>query len=161
MTIGSLSLKTSKKSKINGKNDTKCLKNAVKTAKKPILREKCAAIPDSVTAKRTETRGGLQNFKGKNHVLTPERARELSFKATEIKKVRAAARARLLDIALHKGQLENLFQAGLNGDTEAMAIAEKAAKMVGLDYQASPEASQKIELAGKLDNSLNVKIEKV
>ena len=75
--------------------------------------------------------------------------------------MRAAARARLLDIALHKGQLENLFQAGLNGDTEAMAIAEKAAKMVGLDYQASPEASQKIELAGKLDNNLNVKIEKV
>ena len=143
------------KLKVNGKNDTKCLKNAVKTAKKPILREKCA-----ITAKKTETRGGLQNFKG-NHVLTPERARELSFKATEIKKVRAAARARLLDIALHKGQLENLFQAGLNGDTEAMAIAEKAAKMVGLDYQASPEASQKIELAGKLDNSLNVHIEKV
>ena len=148
-----------KKTGIKYKNDTKCLKNAVKTAKKPILREKCAAA-ESATAKKTETRGGLQNFKGK-HVLTPERARELSFKATEIKKVRAAARARLLDIALRKGQLENLFQAGLDGDTEAMAIAEKAAKMVGLDYQASPEASQKIELAGKLDNNLNVKIEKV
>ena len=135
-------------------------KSTVKTAKKPILREKCAAIAESVTAKKTETRGGLQNFRG-NHVLTPERARELSFKATEIKKVRAAARARLLDIALHKGQLENLFQAGLNGDTEAMAIAEKAAKMVGLDYQASPEASQKIELAGKLDNKLEVEIKGV
>lgn len=146
------------KPKVNGKNDTKCLKNAVKTAKKPILREKCALIGQKI-----ETRGGVENFKGKNVAtrLTPERARELSFKATEIKKVRAAARARLLDIALHKGQLENLFQAGLNGDTEAMAIAEKAAKMVGLDYQASPEASQKIEVSGKMDNNLNVHIEKV
>jgi len=134
-------------------------KNVTRTAKKPILREKCA-VAESATAKKTETRGGLQNFRGK-HVLTPERARELSFKATEIKKVRAAARARLLDIALHKGQLENLFRDGLNGDTDAMAIAEKAAKMVGLDYQASPEASKKIELAGKLDNNLNVHIEKV
>lgn len=160
MTLAPLSLKVAGKSKVNGKNDTKCLKNAVKTAKKPILREKCAAVAESVTAKKTETRGGLQNFKG-NHVLTPERARELSFKATEIKKVRAAARARLLDIALHKGQLENLFQAGLNGDTEAMAIAEKAAKMVGLDYQASPEASQKIEVSGKMDNKLEVEIKGV
>ena len=145
---------------IPAKSAKKLQKSTVKTAKKPILREKCAAVAESVIAKKTETRGGLQNFKG-NHVLTPERARELSFKATEIKKVRAAARARLLDIALHKGQLENLYQAGLNGDTDAMAIAEKAAKMVGLDYQASPEASQKIELAGKLDNNLNVHIEKV
>jgi len=147
-----------KKTGIKYKNDTKCLKTAVKTAKKPILREKCALI-----GQKTETRGGVENFKGKNVAtrLTSERARELSFKATEIKKVRAAARARLLDIALHKGQLENLFQAGLNGDTEAMAIAEKAAKMVGLDYQASPEASQKIELAGKLDNKLEVEIKGV
>ena len=142
---------------IPAKSAKKLQKSTVKTAKKPISREKCAAIAESATAKKTETRGGLQNFKG-NHVLTPERARELSFKATEIKKVRAAARARLLDIALHKGQLENLFQAGLNGDTEAMAIAEKAAKMVGLDYQASPEASQKIEVSGKMDNTLEVKI---
>ena len=147
-----------KKTGIKHKNDTKCLKNAVKTAKKPILREKCA--PTDPTNKPTK-RGTHPNSVA--NLVTPsgEYARELSFKANEIKKVRAAARARLLDIALHKGQLENLFQAGLNGDTEAMAIAEKAAKMVGLDYQASPEASQKIELSGKMDNNLNVHIEKV
>lgn len=135
-------------------------KNVTRTAKKPILREKCApTTPTKTPTKRgthPNSRANLTNLANE-----PERARELSFKANEIKKVRAAARARLLDIALHKGQLENLFQAGLNGDTEAMAIAEKAAKMVGLDYQASPEASQKIELAGKLDNNLNVHIEKV
>ena len=147
-----------KKTKIKAENDTKCLKNAVKTAKKPILMEKCATTdPTNKPTKRGTLPNSVENL------VTPsgEYARELSFKANEIKKVRAAARARLLDIALHKGQLENLFQAGLNGDTEAMAIAEKAAKMVGLDYQASPEASQKIELAGKLDNNLNVKIESV
>lgn len=147
-----------KKTGIKYKNDTKCLKNAVKTAKKPVLREKCA-VPPNEPPKRGRHPNSLANLE-KN--FTPgEHARELSFKANEIKKVRAAARARLLDIALHKGQLENLFQAGLDGDTDAMAIAEKAAKMVGLDYQASPEASQKIELAGKLDNNLNVKIESV
>lgn len=143
---------------IPAKSAKKLQKSTVKTAKKPILMEKCSLI-----GQKTETRGGVENFKGKNVAtrLTPERARELSFKATEIKKVRAAARARLLDIALHKGQLENLFQAGLNGDTEAMAIAEKAAKMVGLDYQASPEASQKIEVSGKMDNKLEVEIKGV
>ena len=147
-----------KKTGIKYKNDTKCLKTAVKTAKKLILREKCAAAaPTNKPTKRGTHPNSVANL------VTPsgEYARELSFKANEIKKVRAAARARLLDIALHKGQLENLFQAGLNGDTEAMAIAEKAAKMVGLDYQASPEASQKIELAGKLDNKLEVEIKGV
>jgi hypothetical protein len=143
---------------IPSKSAKKLQKSTVKTAKRPILREKCA-VPPNEPPKRGRHPNSLANLE-KN--FTPgEHARELSFKANEIKKVRAAARARLLDIALHKGQLENLFQAGLNGDTEAMAIAEKAAKMVGLDYQASPEASQKIELAGKLDNSLNVKIESV
>lgn len=143
---------------IPAKSAKKLQKSTVKTAKKPVLREKCA--PNAPTNKPTK-RGTHPNSVA--NLVTPsgEYARELSFKANEIKKVRAAARARLLDIALHKGQLENLFQAGLNGDTEAMAIAEKAAKMVGLDYQASPEASQKIELAGKLDNNLNVHIEKV
>ena len=145
---------------IPAKSAKKLQKSTVKTAKKPILREKCAATtPTKTPTKRGTHPNSIANLT--NLANEPERARELSFKANEIKKVRAAARARLLDIALHKGQLENLFQAGLNGDTEAMAIAEKAAKMVGLDYQASPEASQKIELAGKLDNNLNVHIEKV
>ena len=143
---------------IPAKSAKKLQKSTVKTAKKPILREKCS-VPPSEPPKRGRHPNSLANL-AKN--FTPgEHARELSFKANEIKKVRAAARARLLDIALHKGQLENLFQAGLNGDTEAMAIAEKAAKMVGLDYQASPEASQKIELAGKLDNKLEVEIKGV
>ena len=143
---------------IPAKSAKKLQKSTVKTAKKPILREKCA-VPPNEPPKRGRHPNSLANLE-KN--FTPgEHARELSFKANEIKKVRAAARARLLDIALHKGQLENLFQAGLNGDTEAMAIAEKAAKMVGLDYQASPEASQKIELAGKLDNKLEVEIKGV
>ena len=143
---------------IPAKSAKKLQKSTVKTAKKPVLREKCS-VPPNEPPKKGRHPNSLANL-AKN--FTPgEHARELSFKANEIKKVRAAARARLLDIALHKGQLENLFQAGLNGDTEAMAIAEKAAKMVGLDYQASPEASQKIELAGKLDNNLNVHIEKV
>ena len=160
MTLNSLSLKIGK---TRGKTSQICknsTKTAVKVAKKPVLREKCAAAaPTKTPTKRGTHPNIIANLT--NLANEPERARELSFKANEIKKVRAAARARLLDIALHKGQLENLFQAGLNGDTEAMAIAEKAAKMVGLDYQASPEASQKIELAGKLDNNLNVKIEKV
>lgn len=143
---------------IPAKSAKKLQKSTVKTAKKPILREKCA-VPPNEPPKRGRHPNSLANLE-KN--FTPgEHARELSFKANEIKKIRAAARARLLDIALHKGQLENLFQAGLNGDTEAMAIAEKAAKMVGLDYQASPEASQKIELAGKLDNKLEVEIKGV
>lgn len=160
MTLGKISLNVGEKSDFTSQKRKNSTKTAVKTAKKPILREKCApTAPTNTPTKRgthPNSRANLTNLANE-----PERARELSFKANEIKKVRAAARARLLDIALHKGQLENLFQAGLNGDTEAMAIAEKAAKMVGLDYQASPEASQKIELAGKLDNKLEVEIKGV
>ena len=154
MTLGKISL-------IGGKSDSttqkrkNSTKSAVKIAKRPVLREKFSpSAPTKTPTKRGTHPNSLANLT--NLANEPERARELSFKANEIKKVRAAARARLLDIALHKGQLENLFQAGLNGDTEAMAIAEKAAKMVGLDYQVSPEASQKIELAGKIDNKLEV-----
>ena len=136
---------------------------SLKVAKRPISREKMV-FPAQKPAQKKDPRGGVANFKGKNieNQFTPgERTREISFKANEIKKVRAAARARLLDLAIKDGQLERLFVQGLQGDTEAMAIAEKASKLVGLDYQASPEASQKIEVSGKMDNSLNVKIESV
>ena len=42
-----------------------------------------------------------------------------------------------------------------------MQLAERAAKFIGSTHDQSDDAKQKIELAGKLDNNLNVKIESV
>lgn len=42
-----------------------------------------------------------------------------------------------------------------------LTIAEKAAKISGALPEQSPDAKQKFELSGKLDNNLNVKIESV
>ena len=143
-----------KKTGIKSKNDTKCLKNAVKTAKKPVLREKCS-VPPSEPPKRGRHPNSLANL-AKN--FTPgEHARELSFKANEIKKVRAAAKgdrlAKLFDDALNEPDPEIANQ--------KMQLAERAAKFIGSTHDQSDDAKQKIELAGKLDNNLNVHIEKV
>lgn len=42
-----------------------------------------------------------------------------------------------------------------------LVIAEKATKLVGATFDQSEEAKQKIELAGKLDNKLEVEIKGV
>lgn len=83
---------------------------------------------------------------------TPEVAKLMAEKSTNARKLRAAVRARLLDIAVNGGKLESIFLNGLNGDMESMAIAEKAAKMVGLDFASSPESVQKVEMDGKMEH---------
>ena len=39
-----------------------------------------------------------------------------------------------------------------------MQLAERAAKFIGATFDQSPDAKQRVELDGKLDNTLNVKI---
>jgi hypothetical protein len=156
MTLAPLSLKIAGKSKLNGKNDTKCLKNAVKTAKKPILREKCAVAATSPKTSR------IANLGDKVHRWTAEEALAAGKKGGQTFAIRNALRKDFERSAAEGGKLSAIFDKAIKTlDIDLLTFVEKAAKLVGATFDQSEEAKQKIELAGKLDNNLNVHIEKV
>jgi hypothetical protein len=156
MTLAPLSLKIAGKSKLNGKNDTKCLKNAVKTAKKPILREKCAVAATSPKTSR------IANLGDKVHRWTAEEALAAGKKGGQTFAIRNALRKDFERSAAEGGKLSAIFDKAIKTlDIDLLTFVEKAAKLVGATFDQSEEAKQKIELAGKLDNNLNVHIDKV
>lgn len=162
MTLAPLSLKVAGKSKINGKNDTKCLKNAVKTAKKPILREKCAPV---IASNRASNRGNpcLDDVR---HLWTAAEQLAAASKGGKVKALRRAILDDCARTAAKENRIAKLFDEALNEPdpeiaNQKMQLAERAAKFIGATHDQSDEAKQKIELAGKLDNNLNVHIEKV
>lgn len=150
------------KPKVNGKNDTKCLKNAVKTAKKPILREKCAAV---VASNRASNRGNpyLDDVR---HLWTADEQLAASSKGGKVKALRMAILDDCARTAAKENRIAKLFDDALNEPdpeiaNQKMQLAERAAKFIGATHDQSDEAKQKIELAGKLDNKLEVEIKGV
>lgn len=163
MTIGSLSLKIAGKSKVNGKNDTKSLKNAVKTAKKPILREKCAVAVEKPSRSPSRSNFGDKAFRFEAGDVA---AKIAGSKGGTVKAIRRAILDDCARAAAKGDRLAKLFDDALNEPdpeiaNQKMQLAERAAKFIGSTHDQSDEAKQKIELAGKLDNNLNVHIEKV
>ena len=84
-------------------------------------------------------------------------------------KVKALRRAILDDCArtaAKENRIARLFDEALNEPdpeiaNQKMQLAERAAKFIGATHDQSDEAKQKIELAGKLDNKLEVEIKGV
>lgn len=148
MTLAPLSLK------VAGKNDTKCLKNAVKTAKKPVLREKCATRS---SGKRT---GNATSFKAGDE-RTYKAASNGGYESVKIRRLQKESLESLANRLTREGWENGISVAMKTCDWQMLDAYLKVGKFVGFDFASSPESSQKIELAGKLDNSLNVKIEKV
>lgn len=166
MTLAPLSLKVAGKSKINGKNDTKCLKNAVKTAKKPILREKCAATVASQSASQASKRSRIANFGDCAHYWTADEQLAAASKGGKVKALRRAILDDCARTAAKENRIAKLFDEALNEPdpeiaNQKMQLAERAAKFIGATHDQSDEAKQKIELAGKLDNKLEVEIKGV
>lgn len=81
--------------------------------------------------------------------LTAKQAQEASARARSLRK---QFRAKLLDTAINEGLDKYFAKAIKNMDAEAIAVVEKAAKLVGLDFASSEEAVQKIDL--KSDNKV-------
>ena len=158
MTLAPLSLKVAGKSKVNGKNDTKCLKNAVKTAKKPILREKCAPKAENTSANTSK-----KDFGGCRHLWTAADALEAGRKGGTMKGVRAAILNDCAKTAARENRIAQIFHEAITEPdpeiaNQKMQLAERAAKFIGATFDQSPDAKQKIEVDGKMDNTLEVKI---
>ena len=156
MTLGSLSLKVGEKTDSYPQIRRNSAKSAVKTAKKPILREKCAPATTSPKTSR------LDNLGGKFHRWTAEEALATGKKGGQTFAIRNALRKDFERSAAEGGKLSAIFEKAINTqDLDLITFVEKTAKLVGATFDQSDEARQKIELAGKLDNNLNVHIEKV
>lgn len=152
-----------KKAAKNTKSRTKCTDSAVKTAKKPVLREKLAAEPEKPSPKRSPK--SLEN-------LIRYEAGDIAARMNGSKggKIRALNAAMLKDNALAaaKGNripklideaLDDAFNAGrIELAAMKMAIAEKAAKLVGATHDQSPEAVQNVNLKADVKKAETVKL---
>lgn len=91
--------------------------------------------------------------------LTAKQAQEASVRARNL---RTKMRAALLDAAVSEG-IDKLYSKALKQkDEKAMAVVEKAMKLVGLDFASSEEAVQRMDvkadanIKGKQDMTLNL-----
>ena len=144
---------------IPAKSAKKLQKSTVKTAKKPILREKCAAV---ATSNRPSKRGN-PNLDEVRHLWTADEQLAASEKGVKVKALRRAILDDCARTAAKENRIAKLFDEALNEpDTEIanqkMQLAERAAKFIGATHDQSPDAKQKIEVDGKMDNTLEVKI---
>ena len=131
-------------------------KKAEKVAKKPILREKLDAPSENQSLRKTSR---IANLGDKAHRWTAEEALAAAKKGGRTFAIRNALRKDFERSAAEGGKLSAIFEKALNSlDLDLLTFAEKAAKMVGATFDQSPDAKQKIEVDGKMDNTLNVKI---
>lgn len=153
MTIGSLSLTIGEKSDYTPQIRKKSAKKAVKVAKKPILREKCAAGSVQCAVQK-DPRGGIENFGGKIGSFTAgcELAKIAGSKGGKTTALKNALR-RDLEMAAAKGdRLAKIYDKALDSlDLDLMTLCEKAAKLVGATFDQSPDAKQRVELDGKVE----------
>lgn len=155
MTLGKISL-------IGGKSDStqqkrkNSTKSAVRTAKRPVLREKC-----SPKAENTSANTSKRDFGGCRHLWTAADALEAGRKGGTMKGVRAAILNDCAKTAARENRIAQIFHEAITEPdpeiaNQKMQLAERAAKFIGATFDQSDEAKQKIELAGKLDNKLEV-----
>ena len=136
-------------------------KNVTGTAKKPILREKCAPKAENTSANTSK-----KDFGGCRHLWTAADALEAGRKGGTMKGVRAAILNDCAKTAARENRIAQIFHEAITEHdpeiaNQKMQLAERAAKFIGATFDQSDEAKQKFELSGKLDNNLNVHIEKV
>ena len=138
-------------------------KNVTRTAKKPILREKCAAAAEKPSRSPSRSNFGDKAFRFEAGDVA---AKIAGSKGGTVKAIRRAILDDCARAAARGDRLAKLFDDALNEPdpeiaNQKMQLAERAAKFIGSTHDQSDEAKQKIEVSGKMDNNLNVHIEKV
>ena len=159
MTLGKISLNIGEKSDFTAKKRRKTAKTAVKTAKKPILREKCAVDASQVASPRRK----IDNIGDKAHFWTAEEQLAAAIKGGKTKALKTAILDDCAKSAAKGNRIAKLYDDALNEPdpelaNQKMQLAERAAKFIGATFDQSPDAKQRLEVDGKLDNTLNVKI---
>ena len=145
---------------IPAKSAKKLQKSTVKTAKKPILREKCAAVAEKPSRSPSRSNFGDKAFRFEAGDVA---AKIAGSKGGTIKAIRRAILDDCARAAAKGDRLAKLFDDALNEPdpeiaNQKMQLAERAAKFIGATFDQSPDAKQKIEVDGKMDNTLEVKI---
>ena len=145
---------------IPAKSAKKLQKSTVKTAKKPILREKCAAVAEKPSRSPSRSNFGDKAFRFEAGDVA---AKIAGSKGGTIKAIRRAILDDCARAAAKGDRLAKLFDDAMNEPdpeiaNQKMQLAERAAKFIGSTFDQSPDAKQKIEVDGKMDNTLEVKI---
>lgn len=137
---------------------TKCTKNAVKTAKKPVFTEKMAATVQKSGQK--DPRGGIQNFKGheKDGQFNSKTAKVASELAIDAKRRRKQALEGLAQDLDEAGWRERIVKAMKKGDWAEVNGLMALGRFVGYDFASSPDAKHQLELSGQVDTSLEITI---
>lgn len=152
-----------KKAATNPKIRTKCTKSAVKTAKKPVLRENIAAEPVQKSSQNTPRRK-IDNIGDKaHHFEAGEMARTIGAKGGKQKGINAAIRRDLLYLAANRDTLAKKFMEALVEPNPELAniklqFVKEAAKLVGATHDQSPEASQNVNLKADVKKAETVKL---
>ena len=139
---------------IPAKSAKKLQKSTVKTAKKPILREKCS----SATLQKTSR---IANLGDKAHRWTAEEAIAAGKKGGQTYAIRNALRKDFERSAAEGGKLSAIFDKAMKTqDIDLLTFVEKAAKLVGATFDQSEEAKQKIELGGNVKRNITINFRK-
>lgn len=108
-----------------------------------------ASVSDSVsTPKKRTLPKGMTPF-------TPDTAKTAAARSAYCRTLRAQMRKRLLEAAVDAG-IDKIYAKALkSGDIDAMTVAREGMKLVGLDFQSSEEAVQRVDV--KADAKVNAK----
>lgn len=87
--------------------------------------------------------------------VTSQQAQAAAAKARNLRK---KLRSEILQVAVDAGIGHVFREAIMTGDTDKMAVVEKAMKLVGLDFGSSEESVQKMEVKAdaKVDSKLEI-----
>ena len=87
-------------------------------------------------------------------------AKQAQLVSARARSLRKQMRAKLLETAINEGIDKYFAKALKTMDADAIAVVEKAAKLVGLDFGSSEEAVQKLDVKSdaKVDSKLEVSI---
>ena len=106
-------------------------------------------------ADKKETRGGLQNFGEKRHLLTAEdrsKAGKRTANRAKFRNMLACAAEDQIDKILKLQEKAN------GGDETAAKVLAILLKTYGWDFPSSPEAVQRHELSGRVDQKLEIEV---
>ena len=92
--------------------------------------------------------------------FTVETAKEAAKRAAYCRSLRAQTRKKMLEAAIDAGVDKIYIKALKTCDPDAIAVVEKAMKLVGLDFASSEESVQRTEskIDAKTDNKIEVTV---
>lgn len=125
--------------------------NSVKHVSQNSVKHSVSRRGKAIVNKPKSQGGNLTPFTS----VTSQQAQAAAAKARNLRK---RLRAEILQVAVDAG-VQNVFrEAIMTGDTDKMAVVEKAMKLVGLDFGSSEESVQKMEVKSdaKVDSKLEI-----